>query len=359
MDNYFFRKDLLNKRINIIEVEDKKINLSLNESPYNPFSFFSKDDWEDFLNFNINRYPRKDIEEKLKSEICEYNLNKIKPDNILMGNGIDDLLYLLFISISDKNSKILVSVPSYPDYINYSLSCGVGNISINLKENFQLDIDEIIENGKKKDVKMIIFCTPNNPTGNLLKKSDIFYILENIHDKLVVIDEAYFEFSGETFINNIYNYENLIILRSFSKGFFSSGLRFGYLIANSFIIGELLKVKSVFNLSALTQFVALKLFMKKDIIKKYINVLIEERDFLFKELGKIEGITSYKSYTNFLLFRVSENFNHIDLYNYLLKKEISLRNVSSLPMLDNCLRVSIGTKEQNKIFLSEMKKYFG
>lgn len=358
MDNYPFRKDLISKKINVIEVEEKKINLSLNESPFNPFLFFSEEDWNEFHKFAINRYPTKELSIKLKNLICKYNQNKITEENILMGNGIDDLLYLIFISIQDKNSKILVSVPSYPDYINYSLSCGVENITVPLKNDFQLDVDRIINTGKRKDIKMIILCTPNNPTGNLLKKSDIYYILENINDKLIVIDEAYFEFSNETFINNISDYENLIILRSFSKGFFASGLRFGYLISNPFIVKELLKVKSVFNLSSLTQFIAIKLLQKEKTIKEHIDFLINERENLYKQLSKINEINVYKSKTNFILFRLLRNLDHIDLYNYLLQNDISIRNVSSQPLLEKCLRVSIGNKEQNSEFVSTLNNYF-
>jgi len=297
---------------------------------------------------------------ELKEKICQYNnsnLNKIvvNPENIVLGNGIDELLFILFTSINEKNSKIIVSIPTYPDYKNYANSVGVDVIEIPLLKDFQLDVDKIIKKSKDKNVKLIIICNPNNPTGNIINFSDIYYILENIKDKLVLIDEAYFEFSNVTLLKDILLYPNLIIARSFSKGFLSPGLRLGYFIGQTKIISELYKVKTVYNLSNLAQFIGIKYLNNSDKFKKFIDYIIKIRDYTYKRLSSFNNITPYQSHTNFILFRCSFDANK--LYNFLLENNISLRNVSKAYNLNNCLRISLSLKENIDLFLNLLENF--
>ncbi|MCX8059432.1 MAG: histidinol-phosphate aminotransferase family protein [Spirochaetes bacterium] len=365
-ENYFFRKNLINKNENFIDVKENLINLSLNESPFNPFLLLKHEDLKEIVNFSINIYPRKELENSLKEKICKYNnefLTKnetdlkeiINPSNIILGNGIDELLYILFMSINDYKSKILISIPTYPDYKNYALSVGLNVLEIPLIENFQLNVSKIIKESKNKEVKLIIICNPNNPTGNLINSADIYYLLENIKDKLILIDEAYFEFSKVTFLKHVNLYPNLIIARSFSKGFFAPGLRLGYFVSSVLNIKELNKVKGVYNLSNLTQFIGIKFLENLEKFEQRIEYICKLRDFIFNRLQAIKNIEPYPSSTNFILFKCK--FDSTKLYEYLLKKEISLRNVSKLYNLYNCLRVSIGTKENMDFFIKNILEF--
>lgn len=370
-NNYFFRKDLINKNINFIDVKETEINLSLNESAFNPLSLLSEEELNEIKNFKVNIYPRSELESNLKEKICEYNnkiLSKIEkqnsqnneskilnPSNIIIGNGLDELLFILFMSLNDKKSKILISVPTYPDYKNYALSVGLNICEIPLIESFQLDVSKIIKESKKKDIKLIIICNPNNPTGNLINSADIFYLLENINDKLILIDEAYFEFSKITFAKYINIYPNLIIGRSFSKGFLAPGLRLGYFITISKNIKELMKVKSVYNISNLTQFIGLKFLNNIEKFNQRIDYLIKLREYLYNRLKNIKNIKPFQSFTNFILFKC--NFDANILYEFLLKNNISLRNVSKNYNLENCLRVSLGTKENLDLFLNKLNEF--
>ena len=358
MKNYFFRDDLFNKKPNKIYIENKKINLSLNESSINPLLFFTDKDWDELKSIPIHKYPSDSFIEKVKEQVCIYNHNDVKPDELILANGIDDLLYLLFIAVAQKGSKILYSIPSYPDYANYSASCSLGSESLLLTSDFHLDVEQIIKKGKHKAVKLIIICNPNNPTGNLFKTSDIFYILENIQDTLIAVDEAYFEFNSTTFLPYINNYQNLVILRSFSKGFLVPGLRFGYLSAHRSIIHELRKVKSVFNISALTLAYASKLLSCSPKISDIIEKLKKMRDSFIIYMRNIPEIEVYHSETNFILFRMKTQEVCDSLYKHLLDKDISVRNVSSQPLLHNCLRVSVGDKNENTKFLKELEFFF-
>ncbi len=353
----FFRKNLKAKDINQIFIEEKETNLSLNESPYNPLKLLSDDDRVEIANFDINKYPREQQKKELKQEIISYCNSVIKEENILLGNGIDELLYFLFASISEPKSKVIINTPTYPDYKNYGESLSLDFYELPLNEIFQPQIKKLIQLSKKKETKLIILCTPNNPTGNLITSGDIYYLLENVKDTLILVDEAYFEYSNKTFVENLSNYPNLIITRSFSKGFHSSGLRFGYLLASPYIIQNLLKVKPVFNLSSLTIFIAKKILQNKEIMLSKIEELKQNRETLYNYLKKQPLITPYESYTNFILFRVEQPISHIDLYNFLLENNLSIRNVSNSNSLKNCLRVSISNEKEINRFKLLLSNY--
>jgi len=352
----FFRADLAFKNINHINVEQKKTNLSLNEAPFNPLKLLSGSDLNDIVKFGINRYPLPSLEEEVKAKLSAYNHDLVKPHNLLCGNGIDDLLYLLFLSVNEPKSKILISTPTYPDYKNYALSVGLGVEEVPLLEDFQLDIPGILKKAKDRNIKMVILCNPNNPTGNLIQSSDIYYLLEKITDKMILVDEAYYEFSKQSCISTINQYPQLVITRSFSKGFFSSGLRFGYLISQSSNISELLKIKSVYNLSSLTQYIVLKFLDNPDKFNSRIDYLIKLRDIISRRLALIPGLKVYDSHTNFLLFRLPEGEDPRELYDYLLGNGIAVRNVSK--NIPSCLRVSIGEKAEMDEFARQVELYF-
>lgn len=399
---YFFRKDLKDKEENRISVKRAKINLALNESNINPLSFFSEEDFLKLKNSEINRYPTEEYTEPLKDKLV-YWLNdlsnkaasKIEKEQILIANGIDDLLYYLFIALNEKGTNVLINVPCYPDYKNYGRSVGLNFIEIPLIENkknnidllenlqarsafgadsnsridnlifdydFHIDVKKIIKYGKKRNVKAIIFTNPNNPTGTLFSLADIIFVAQSLSNKLVILDEAYYEYSLHTALPYIEQFPNLIILRTFSKGFSSPGLRFGYLVGNAEVVKALRKVIPVFPVSQVTIDIAKILIDKKDNLQKIQKDIINERERIFNLLNKIrkekDSIAQvYKSYTNFISFNLKSNNDTISLYNFLQEKGISIRNVSS-KFLDNLLRVTISSYDENEVFLSCVQEYF-
>ena len=399
---YFFRKDLKDKEENRISVKRAKINLALNESNINPLSFFSEEDFLKLKNSEINRYPTEEYIEPLKDKLvcCLNDLSnktssKIEKEQILIANGIDDLLYYLFIALNEKGTNVLINVPCYPDYKNYGRSVGLNFIEIPLIENkknnidllenlqarsafgadsnsridnlifdydFHIDVKKIIKYGKKRNVKAIIFTNPNNPTGTLFSLADIIFVAQSLSNKLVILDEAYYEYSLHTALPYIEQFKNLIILRTFSKGFSSPGLRFGYLVGSAEVVKALRKVIPVFPVSQVTIDIAKILIDKKDNLQKIQKDIINERERIFILLNKIrkekDSIAQvYKSYTNFISFNLKSNNDTISLYNFLQEKGISIRNVSS-KFLDNLLRVTISSYDENEVFLSCIQEYF-
>lgn len=399
---YFFRKDLKDKEENRISVKRAKINLALNESNINPLSFFSEEDFLKLKNSEINRYPTEEYTEPLKdklvwwlNDLSNKAASKIEKEQILIANGIDDLLYYLFIALNEKGTNVLINVPCYPDYKNYGRSVGLNFIEIPLIENkknnidllenlqarsafgadsnsridnlifdydFHIDVKKIIKYGKKRNVKAIIFTNPNNPTGTLFSLADIIFVAQSLSNKLVILDEAYYEYSLHTALPYIEQFPNLIILRTFSKGFSSPGLRFGYLVGSAEVVKELKKVIPVFPVSQATLDIAKILIDKKDNLQKIQKDIINERERIFNLLNKIrkekDSIAQvYKSYTNFISFKLKSNNDTINLYNFLQENGISIRNVSS-KFLDNLLRVTISSYDENEVFLSCVKQYF-
>ena len=400
--DYFFRKDLKEKEENRISVKRAKVNLALNESNINPLSFFSEEDFLKLRNSELNRYPTEEYTEPLKDKLVYYlndlsnkGSSKIEKEQILIANGIDDLLYYLFIALNEKGTNVLINVPCYPDYKNYGRSVGLNFIEIPLIENkktnidvlenlqsksdfrpdsnsridnlifdydFHIDVKNIIKYGKKRNVKAIIFTNPNNPTGTLFSLADIIFVAQSLSNKLVILDEAYYEYSLHTALPYIEQFQNLIILRTFSKGFSSPGLRFGYLVGSAEVVKELKKVIPVFPVSQATLDIAKILIDKKDNLQKIQKDIINERERIFLSLNKIRKekysiVQVYKSYTNFISFKLKSNNDTINLYNFLQEKGISIRNVSS-KFLDNLLRVTISSYDENEVFLSCVKQYF-
>jgi len=400
--DYFFRKDLKEKEENRISVKRAKVNLALNESNINPLSFFSEEDFLKLRNSELNRYPTEEYTEPLKDKLVYYlndlsnkGSSKIEKEQILIANGIDDLLYYLFIALNEKGTNVLINVPCYPDYKNYGRSVGLNFIEIPLIENkktnidvlknlqsksdfrpdsnsridnlifdydFHIDVKNIIKYGKKRNVKAIIFTNPNNPTGTLFSLADIIFIAQSLSNKLIILDEAYYEYSLHTALPYIEQFQNLIILRTFSKGFSSPGLRFGYLVGSAEVVKELKKVIPVFPVSQATLDIAKILIDKKDNLQKIQKDIINERERIFLSLNKIRKekysiVQVYKSYTNFISFKLKSNNDTISLYNFLQEKGISIRNVSS-KFLDNLLRVTISSYDENEVFLSCVKQYF-
>jgi histidinol-phosphate aminotransferase len=363
----YFRKDLAKKSENKIFVERKKITLALNESYISGISLLSDFEKEKILNARIEKYPTSDFVFSFLTSLKDYC--KVNSEQqILIANGIDELLYMLFIAINEKNAKIVVNVPTYPDYKNYGESVGLSFIELPLIENvkldneYSIDVKRLVKIGKRKDVKAIIFTNPNNPTGTLFPLSDMIYVTQKLKDKLIIIDEAYIEFCLEkTMIPLLNEFENLIVLRTFSKGFLSPGLRLGYLVSNSYVTSQLKKVFPVFPVSQFSIEIGKLLLEKKDEISKVREKIIENRQYIYEKLKeyKEKGYISkvYKSNTNFLLFSFDSEERMKNCYDFLLKNEVSIRNVSS-KYLKNSLRVTTTNGEETGLFLSIISKFF-
>jgi len=300
---------------------------------------------------DLNRYPDP-YQLKLRKSIGE--MIGVNYKNILCGVGSDELIDLLIrIFCSPSKDKAIILEPTYG---MYKVACDINEIetiAVPLNDNFQIDFQSLNENFSS-EIKLIFICSPNNPTGNLINAEDIEKIVRS-YNAMIIVDEAYIDFCEEgSAANLIKKYENIAILRTFSKAWGLAGARLGYCISSEKVISFLLKVKAPYNINKLTEQVvleAIKNCRKKDEIK---NIIISERDRVYKELKNFDKIYAiYPSDANFILFKIN---NSKLILKRLLEKGIVARDRSSQLNLENSIRVTIGTKEQNDLFLTELKK---
>ena len=291
----------------------------------------------------MNRYP--DSEAKTLKKIISKNL-RLTPENILFGNGSDELIYYL---TTVFGGPVLYPVPTFSMYGIISQALGEKRIEVPLDDEFDLDTDRILPLIKKEKPGIIFLSSPNNPTGNCFSADRILKIVEST--SLVVIDEAYQPFSSEKgFLPMLNDYKNLVILRTLSKiGF--AGLRVGFMIADREIINEVNKVKLPFNINSLSQAAAAALLQNTHTIKLHMGLITSERERLLNELWKLRGIKPYPSEANFILFKVK---NSDKIYCRLLKKGVLVRNMRGT--VNECLRVTVGTKKENNIFIKALKE---
>lgn len=299
----------------------------------------------------LNRYPDPHQKDLRKLVGDYYSINEA---NLFFGVGSDEIIDLL-IRIFCEPAKDKVIIPE-PTYGMYKVACDINNvetINVLLDNQFQIDLNSIKKN-YDETVKMIFLCSPNNPTGNLLNKKDIITLCEE-YDSIIVVDEAYIDFAERgTIINEIKNYHNFVVLRTFSKAWGLAGIRLGFCAAPEEIINILFKVKAPYNINTLTRYAlqsAVKNSHQKDV---YINGIIKERERLKNQLESLYGIEKvFDSDANFLLIKCR---NAKNIQKTLADKGIIIRDRSSQPKLENCLRISVGTEEENDLLWEAIKK---
>lgn len=315
---------------------DAGVFLDANENPFGDF----------------NRYPDP-YQKTLKKEIAK--IKDISADQIFLGNGSDEVIDLLMrIFAEPKQDKILVFTPTYG---MYEVSANINNVEVvsyPLNQNFQIDfteeLDQILND---KSMKLVFICSPNNPSGNLIEKDSILYILEKFNG-IVIVDEAYEDFSKEkSWISEIKNFPQLVVMQTFSKAWGMAGLRVGMAFAQKEILDLMNKVKPPYNISVLNQ---KEVFIALQNIDKFQNQLKEilgQRELLEKELKKYHFVKKiFPSDANFLLVEVTQADT---LYNYLVEEKIIIRNRNKV--VENCVRITIGNKEENQKLLQALNHF--
>ena len=312
------------------------IYLDANESPFDN---------------GLNRYPdNKHIELKnLVSNIKNVNLNQL-----VLGNGTDEILDLIVRVFCNPNQdKIITLPPTYGMYDVIAKTNGIENIEIQLKDDFSIDVNKILELNSPK-TKILFLCSPNNPTGNSFDIKDLTDLINGFKG-IVVVDEAYIDFSSKPSLISLINVSNnIIITQTMSKAYGMAGIRLGMGFSNEKIIHYLNKIKHPYNINILSERKALKELGKADEVKKNISLVLAQRKLLIPFLEKLDFIKKiYKSEANFLLIKV-DNANR--RYNQLLDKGIVVRDRSNEPLCKNCLRITIGTKNENNILIKTLSE---
>jgi histidinol-phosphate aminotransferase len=306
------------------------------------------------LNNNFHRYPdplQKQLKQKLSS------IKNVSAENIFVGNGSDEAIDLLIRAFCNPGVDNILIFP--PTYGMYEVSAEINDVAINkvlLTKDYQLDIDAI-KDGIDGHTKIIFVCSPNNPTGNLLKTESIEWLLKNFNG-IVVVDEAYIDFAGiQSWLIRLSEFPNLVVLQTLSKAWGLAGLRIGFAYASKEIIHVFNKIKPPYNISEATQQLALQALQNEQQAKEKINILIQQKKRLLKGFKQYDFIkTFYPSDANFILVKVDEAKK---LYQYLVSRNIVVRNRSSQPLCGNSLRITVGTPEENDALLTALNNYKG
>ncbi|MBN1598082.1 MAG: histidinol-phosphate transaminase [Bacteroidales bacterium] len=316
---------------------DAAVFLDANENPFDS---------------GFNRYPDP-LQLKLKVKLSQ--LKNLNYEKIFIGNGSDEPIDLLMRVFCEPGTDNIVSIK--PTYGMYKVCADINNIEFReclLTKEYQLDKKTIFKS-IDADTKLLFLCSPNNPTSNSFFREDIIYILEQF-EGLVILDEAYIDFSGQrSFLYLLNNYPNLVILQTLSKAWGMAGIRMGMAFASREIIGVLNKIKYPYNVNILTQRKAIDHLNNEEEKNTWVSFILGQREYLRVLLNEFDFITEIlPSDANFLMIRVKEPKK---LLTYLLNKKIIVRDRSKVPLCEGCLRITVGTKEENNALIKALKDF--
>lgn len=304
------------------------------------------------LSEKYNRYP-----DPLQLELKE-KLSKVKgvpTKNMFLGNGSDEAIDILIRAFCRPGIDNILILP--PTYGMYEVSANINDVAVkkvNLDSDFQLNLD-LISESIDENTKIIFICSPNNPTGNSIFREDVETIMSNFKG-LVVVDEAYINYSRtKTFIQELTEYSNLVILQTFSKAWGMAGLRLGIAFASEEIIEVFNKIKPPYNVNQATQTLALEALDKVYMVNNWIRDTVKERGNLSNILEELPFVDRvYPSDANFILVKTDDAAG---IYKYLTSKGIVVRDRSTVELCEGCLRITVGTIEENKELVSVLKSY--
>ncbi len=337
-------RKLVKKQVSALKAYDAKevpcrIKLDANESPYGFAGAAGS-----IAGIRTNRYP--DPAAGSLRRLIAKNLG-VNPENILFGNGSDELIYYL---ITTFGGPVSYPAPTFSMYGIISQALGEKKVEIPLDKDFDLDMDGFLKAVRKEKPKLIFLSSPNNPTGNCFSTDRILKIIGESRG-IVIVDEAYQSFSSEKgMLPLLKDCRNLVIMRTLSK-IGLAALRLGFILADPEIIREVNKVRLPFNLNSFSQAVAAAALKKKKEFRTSIKAIVTERQRLIEEMVKIEGVISFPSEANFILFKVGDPDY---VYTSLLKRGILVRNIKNV--VPGCLRVTVGTPQENTAFLKALNE---
>ncbi len=291
---------------------------------------------------DLNGYPDT-YSKNLRGKLAE--LYGLEPDNLIAGNGSDEMLDVIFKTFTNWGDNSVVPVPSYTLY-DYFVKCNGGKaIEVDLTEDFQLDVDSMVKAGGK----VTIVPSPNNPTGNCFRQKDLDDLISRF-DGIVVVDEAYTEYAGKGMISSVDEYDNLVVVRTFSKAYAMAALRVGYMAANRKLADMMISVKIPYSLNAISEGAAIAALGDQDFLRRSVEMVKEQRPKLDAGLRKL-GFETFPSDSNFILAR--SPVDHAQLVQGLKEKGVLIRDFGSKRRTENCVRTTIGTEELNSILLEK------
>src|SRR5438876_4868162 len=328
---------------------DAEVKLDQNENPYELPEDLKREVVDRVLRRPWGRYP-----EFVPAAVIK-TLSKFtgwQEEGILVGNGSNELIQASLSVTLGPGRRLAVPQPTFTLYklMARTLQAELSEVLFH-SDHLTFDVDKLLEAARTADV--VVVCTPNNPTGNLLEREALVALLKTAKG-LVLVDEAYHEFSGQTAFPLLAGHRNLVVLRTFSKAMAMAGLRFGYMMAHPEIAREVYKSKLPYNVNIFTLTAAEIVIERRSVLDRGIAALVRERDRVFAEPQKRHNVRAFPSQANFILMKTARPAHR--LFDALYSQGVLVRDVSSYPLLDRCLRVSIGTPEENDRFLAALDR---
>lgn len=332
-----------------VEAPRYDIILNANENPWDFPKKFKEALCNEIMKTPLNRYPEACFPELLV-ELSNYT--GVSEDQIICGAGSDELIAMINQAFLNPGDAVVTHTPSFAMYQIWTAIGGGKFIGVPDKSGHLPDIEGIITTARRNDAKLIYICNPNNPTGYLFPRHDILQILEET-DALVILDEAYMEFKGTTYVELIENYPNLLVLRTLSKAFGLAGIRCGYCLGNKELINAMYKVKSPYNLNVMTQKAAIIALKNRVKLLDRIKKLNTERDKLYKALKAMPLVNLYPTASNFIYFETEKGEA---LYTAMKQRGILIKYFPGNTDAPASIRLSIGTPEENQQVLEILKE---
>ena len=327
---------------------DCPVKLNQNECPFDVPEDLKRDIVDEALAANWGRYPGFVPQEVRDAVGRRHGLGS---GHVLIGNGSNELIQAVFQTTVAQGDRVVLPAPTFSLYALMGQITGADIRTVYIKADMSFDVDRLVEESAHPDVRLVVLCSPNNPTGSMISPDDTATVAKATQG-LVVVDEAYYEFGGVSCIELLDRHPNLVITRTFSKALGAAGLRLGYLAADPALVREIEKVKLPYNVNAISLLAARKLIAQEALIEERASLIRSERQRVFESLQEMSGIRPYPSHANFVLFEAERPV--AEIFHGLIDRGVLIRDVSRYPMLERGMRVTIGLPEENDAFLDAL-----
>jgi len=344
------RQEILDLHAYHVPDSNNLIKLDAMENPYLLHASLAEEIASTVASAEINRYPDP-VAATLKDKI---RAATGLPDDmgVMLGNGSDELIQILAMAVNKPGAVLMSVEPSFVMYKMIATFTGMRYAGVPLTSDFSLDLPAMLAAIDREQPALIFLAYPNNPTGNLFSADDVRQIIERTKG-LVVVDEAYYAFAGDSFLSRLADYHNLLVMRTFSK-LGMAGLRLGFLAGGDGWLSQLEKLRLPYNVGVLPQLVAEKLLDHHDVLLQQAKQIKDDRERLRRQMEELNGVEVYPSEANFLLFRVN---NASAIFDGLKQHGILIKNLNKgHPALQNCLRVTVGMPEENDKFIAALRE---
>jgi histidinol-phosphate aminotransferase len=327
------------------------VKLNQNESPFDLPVEIKERVVQRLLSENWHRYP--DVTPfELIEQLSEFH--GIDEGNIIVGNGSNELLYEVFMALNVRAGEVLIPVPSF-----YLFEKVVGILGgcvhrVPVNPDLSFDVDLIMDEASRIKPVAVVICSPSNPTGQVLNYDDLKFLISSI-DSIFIVDEAYIDFSSNrSVVDTVDKFENLIVLRTFSKAFGLAGVRIGYAVAGRELAKQIRKVSIPFTVDRFAEISAIEMIKNIDLVRERVRYIVSQRGMLYHLLSGIDGIDVIDTEANFLLVRTDVDAGR--MVELLIGEGVLVRDMSSYPMMRNIFRVTIGAEDENRKFFSSFEK---